>query len=117
MASEEREFVVLEPLAKYSDDDLVDVLERLEGESASVIAEVRAENKRRSEVAIEAALGRARKSGVKVSVGGQDSAPPKGKRGPKPKPTAAEIEAAVARELEIDVDEDAAEDRQPLDAE
>lgn len=73
----EREFVVIEEFSKYNDDELVDVQARLEEETAAVIEEVREENKRRADVAIAAALERARKSGVRTSVAPTGEAPKK----------------------------------------
>ena len=76
----EREFVVMEKFESYDDDQLVDVQVRLEDEAARVIAELKAENQRRADAAIERAKARAERSGVAVNV-----AAPKGPRGPKPK--------------------------------
>lgn len=88
----EREFVLLGDFEKYSDDGLVEVQERLEAESDEVLNEVRAENKRRAELAIDAALERATRSGVNVTV--PDQEPAKGKRGRKSKAQKAAEEVA-----------------------
>lgn len=83
----EREFVVLNAFEHYSDDALVEVQERLEMEAEAVLAEIAAENQRRSEAAITAALARAQRSGVTVNVPTDGKAP--AKRGRKPKQTSA----------------------------
>lgn len=82
--ADDREFVILESFEKYSDDQLVEVQARLEAEAEAVIEEVREENKRRSEVAIAAALSRAQRSGVTVRVqaesGGVEAPRKRGRR-------------------------------------
>lgn len=89
----EREFVMLDGFDKYNDDELVAVQERLEIESTAVLAELAAENQRRSEAAIAAARARAERAGVTVRVDSGESMG--GKRGRKTKAQKAAEEAAA----------------------
>lgn len=68
VAKTEREFVVLDAFDKYTDDELVEVQERLETESAAALSELAEENQRRCVAAIAAAQARASRAGVTVSV-------------------------------------------------
>lgn len=115
--SDEREFVMLDPFEKYTDDQLVDVQGRLEEEADRVIAEVRAENKRRTEVAIKAALERAQKSGVQIALnalggdsGDEPAAKKRGRKSAAQKAAEAEAKAAANGHADIDGEFDAPAD-------